>query len=96
MRLTRVSVAAGLALALALTAPLAPQEPQAEKPVNPPTFRVDTGIVMLDVVVRDKKGRMIRDLRPEEVQVLEDGVKQQVTASSRTDRKSTRLNSSHT
>ncbi len=35
---------------------------------------------MLDVVVRDKKGRMIRDLRPEEVQVLEDGVKQQVTA----------------
>ena len=78
MRLIRFSVPAVLALVLA--APLASQEPPAEKPAAPPTFRVDTGVVMLDVVVRDKKGRMVRDLRPEEVQVFEDGVKQQVTA----------------
>ena len=50
-----------------------------EKPVAPPSFRVDTGVVMLDVVVRDKKGRLVRDLRPEEVQVFEDGAKQEMT-----------------
>jgi VWFA-related protein len=57
----------------------AAQAPSPDKPAAPPTFRVDTGVVMLDVVVRDKKGRLVRDLRPEEVQVFEDGVKQEVT-----------------
>ena len=33
---------------------------------------------MLDVVVRDKKGRTVRDLRPDEVEVYEDGVPQEV------------------
>jgi VWFA-related protein len=41
-------------------------------------FRVDTEVVLLDVVVRDKKGRTVRDLRPEEVQVFEDDARQQV------------------
>ncbi|HEY6554963.1 MAG TPA: VWA domain-containing protein, partial [Vicinamibacteria bacterium] len=50
-----------------------------DTPAAPPTFRVDTGVVLLDVVVRDKKGRLVRDLRPEEVQVFEDGAKQEVT-----------------
>jgi VWFA-related protein len=50
-----------------------------DKPAAPPTFRVDTGVVMLDVVVRDKKGRLVRDLLAEEVQVFEDGAKQAVT-----------------
>jgi VWFA-related protein len=40
-------------------------------------FRVDTEVVLLDVVVRDKKGRTVRDLRPDEIQVLEDGVRQE-------------------
>jgi len=30
--------------------------------------------VMLDVVVRDKKGRMVRDLRADEIEVMDDGV----------------------
>ena len=41
-------------------------------------FRVDTEVVLLDVVVRDKKGRSVRDLRPDEIEVYEDGVRQQV------------------
>jgi hypothetical protein len=47
-----------------------------DTPAAPPSFRVDTGVVLLDVVVRDKKGRLVRDLRPDEVQVFEDGAKQ--------------------
>src|SRR4051794_23803388 len=34
--------------------------------------------VSLDVVVRDKKAHIIRNLRPEEVQVFEDGVPQKL------------------
>jgi VWFA-related protein len=75
----RRSVPAGLLLAVALGGS-ARAQPPAEKPASPPTFRVDTGVVMLDVVVRDKKGRLVRDLRPEEIQVFEDGARQEITA----------------
>jgi VWFA-related protein len=75
----RRSLAAGLALSLALSGSTRAQVGPVDKPAAPPSFRVDTGVVMLDVVVRDKKGRMVKDLRPEEVQVFEDGVKQEVT-----------------
>jgi VWFA-related protein len=34
--------------------------------------------VLLDLVVRDKKARIVRDLRPEEVQVFDDGVPQKL------------------
>lgn len=40
---------------------------------DPPTFRSDAEVVILDVIVRDGKGRPVRDLRPGEVQVTEDG-----------------------
>jgi VWFA-related protein len=75
----RRSVRTGILLVLALVGSARAQAP-AEKPPSPPTFRVDTGVVMLDVVVRDKKGRLVRDLRPEEIQVFEDGVRQEITA----------------
>jgi VWFA-related protein len=75
----RRSLAVGLALSLALSGSTRAQVGPVDKPAAPPSFRVDTGVVMLDVVVRDKKGRMVKDLRPEEVQVFEDGVKQEVT-----------------
>ena len=41
-----------------------------------PSLRTSVNEVMLDVVVRDKKAHIIRDLRPEEVKVFEDGVPQ--------------------
>ncbi len=49
-------------------------------PAQEPESSVRTTVseVLLDVVVRDKKAHIIRDLRPEEVQVLEDGVPQKL------------------
>jgi VWFA-related protein len=42
------------------------------------TFRTSVSEVLLDVVVRNKNGKIIRDLKPGDVQVLEDGVPQKV------------------
>src|SRR5580658_1770110 len=41
-----------------------------------PTLRTTTNEVLLDFVVRDKHANTIKDLRPDEVQVFEDGVLQ--------------------
>ncbi|MGA2134850.1 MAG: VWA domain-containing protein [Bryobacteraceae bacterium] len=53
--------------------PLCAQESSA------PVIRSTTQEVLLDAVVRDKKERPIRNLKPEEVRVLEDGVPQKLT-----------------
>jgi VWFA-related protein len=37
------------------------------------TIRMDTDLVVIDVTATDKSGAFIRDLRPEEIQVFEDG-----------------------
>jgi len=41
-------------------------------------IRVRSNEVRLDIVVKDKKGRPIRDLKPGDIEVLEDGVPQKV------------------
>ncbi len=41
-------------------------------------IRLTTKEVVLDLVVRDKKGHLVTDLRPDELTVLEDGVPQHV------------------
>ena len=43
-----------------------------------PSLRTTVSEVLLDVVIRDKKAHIIRDLRPEEIQVFEDGVPQAI------------------
>ena len=45
-----------------------------------PTFATGTAQVVLDVVVRDKKGRPVLDVRPEELEVYEQGQLQTVEA----------------
>ena len=47
---------------------------------TPPIVRSTAQEVVLDMVFRDKKGRTIRDIRPEEIHVSEDGVEQKLTA----------------
>ncbi len=45
-----------------------------------PTIRTTTREVVLDVVVRDKHHHAVSDLRPDEIQVFEDGVQQKIRA----------------
>jgi VWFA-related protein len=44
----------------------------------PPTFAVGTSAVAIDVVVRDKKGRLVKDLTAADFEVTEDGAKQRI------------------
>ncbi len=54
----------------------------AQAPANekPPTIRTTAREVILDVIVRDKHHHAVSDLRPDEIQVFEDGVKQKMNA----------------
>jgi len=65
--------AAGRALAVAIalaTTVLAQQ---------PPSFRAGVDVVSLSVTVTDVSGRYITDLTPDQLSILEDGVKQDIT-----------------
>jgi VWFA-related protein len=65
------ALAADPALALQAAAPAAGAQ-------APPTFAVGTSAVAIDLVVRDKKGRLVRDLTAADFELSEDGVKQQI------------------
>lgn len=62
-----------------LTLPLLSQTSTPPKPEHP-VIRTTTREVVLDLVVRDKHQHAVTDLRPEEVEVYEDGVRQNVRA----------------
>jgi Ca-activated chloride channel homolog len=49
------------------------------------TIRIDTDMVVIDVTATDKSGAYIRDLRPEEVQVFEDGQERNINFFALTD-----------
>jgi VWFA-related protein len=51
-----------------------------ERRAPAPSFETSSSIVLLDLVVRDRKGNPVRDLRPSEVKVTEDGVERELTA----------------
>jgi VWFA-related protein len=60
---------------------LAAQVP-ADRPASPetPKFTSGTEVVAVDLVVRDKKGRLVTDLRQDEIEILEDGAPQKITS----------------
>jgi len=68
------ALAAGVAVLAAQTAPAAPQG------AGQPTFRVAVDLVTTDVIVRDQRDQFVSDLKPEEFEVLEDGVKQNIVS----------------
>jgi VWFA-related protein len=52
----------------------------AQNPVKPDdTVRITTNLVQIDVVVTDKKGMQVMDLKPEDFEILEDGKKRVLT-----------------
>jgi VWFA-related protein len=61
---------------LALTLGLAAQPPQ-QQPA--PLFRGGVDLVLVDVVVRDKTGATVKDLTANDFDLVEDGVRQQIT-----------------
>jgi VWFA-related protein len=72
--LTGVALTAGQA-----PAPSAQQPPASPAAQQPPTFKVRVDFVEVDAVVTDKEGRLVRDLKKEDFQVLEDGKSQTIT-----------------
>src|SRR5436305_404510 len=46
---------------------------------QPPTFKVQVDYVEVDAVVTDRQGNLVRDLKKEDFQVLEDGKAQSIT-----------------
>ncbi|HJZ71971.1 MAG TPA: VWA domain-containing protein [Vicinamibacterales bacterium] len=53
--------------------PPAPTQPPPQQQAQQPTFRVRVDYVEVDVVVTDRQGNLVRDLKKEDFQVLEDG-----------------------
>jgi VWFA-related protein len=51
-----------------------------ERSQTPPTFRVQIDLVTTDVIARDDKGQFVADLKKEDFEVFEDGVKQEVAS----------------
>src|SRR5262249_458013 len=77
------------ALLVALTAGLSAQTPApapAQPPANAaaaqerPTFKVQVDLVTQDIIVRDEKGNFIPDLKKDEFEIYEDGVKQDISS----------------
>jgi VWFA-related protein len=58
--------------------PAAPQQPSG--PAGKPTFRVAIDLVTTDVIARDEKGQFVADLKKDDFEILEDGVKQDVAS----------------
>lgn len=69
-----------LPLAVAAQAPQSPPPADSSQanPESTVTLRTTVNEVLLDVVVRNKSGKIIRDLKPDEVKVFENGVPQSV------------------
>src|SRR3954464_14616320 len=65
---------------VALTAALSAQAPNSATTQEKPTFKVQVDLVTNDIIVRDEKGNFIPDLKKEEFEIYEDGVKQDISS----------------
>src|SRR5689334_23060740 len=61
-----------------LPPPPVPQLTPAQKPDDDDVVKITTNLVQVDAVVTDSKGKLVTDLKPEEVEVFEDGRKQKI------------------
>jgi VWFA-related protein len=83
----KIAAIACAGLLLQFGAPLSAQQAQPQPPAEaqaqtkPPAspIRVTSELVLANVVVRDKKGNLVRDLKEEDFTLFEDGKKQQIS-----------------
>ena len=61
------------------TPPPPPAPQQTPKPEDVDVVRITTNLVQVDAVVTDSKGKLVTDLKPEEIEIFEDGRKQKIT-----------------
>jgi VWFA-related protein len=73
-------IAVVCACALAAEFPLASFAQQSAFPQSVPAIHATSELVLVNVVARDKKGNLVRDLKQQDFTVLEDGQKQQVAS----------------
>ncbi len=75
---SRVNLLLAFTLILSSYQPLTAQNPARSQRQDEPKIRIGTAEVTLDVVVRDKKGRPVKDLTAPDFEIYEDGARQQV------------------
>jgi VWFA-related protein len=69
-----------LAAGLSAQAPAPAQNPAQAGQPGTPNFRVQIDAVTMDVVAKDEQGRFVDDLKKDEFEIYEDGVKQDITS----------------
>lgn len=83
MKLTRTSLVLLIVAPGILSLNAQTQQPSTAQIIAPgsqtPTFTTASEEVVLDVIVRDKKGKPIKDLKSSEIKVTDDGVERKVT-----------------
>lgn len=73
------TVVVSFALAAMLVPRLSAASSIPEKPLAPPVIRISVDGVQLDAVITDKRGRHVTDLRADELEIFQDGERQQIS-----------------
>jgi VWFA-related protein len=60
--------------------PLPAARAAAPMPQEKPTFRLQIDLVTSDIIVRDEKGNFVNDLKRDEFEIYEDGIKQDISS----------------
>jgi len=68
-----------LAQQTSLPSPAQRPSTPAQEPADVDVVKITTNLVQIDAVVTDSKGKRVTDLRPDEVEMLEDGRPQKIT-----------------
>src|SRR5215831_4851546 len=73
-----------LLVLLTTAAPLLAQQvgtlpPPPQKPEDLDVVRITSNLVQVDAVITDGHGKLVTDLKPEEIEIVEDGHKQKIT-----------------
>lgn len=74
----RITLVAILAVCLAFIPARSQNKTPQQKAEEDDIIKVNSNLVSLDVIVKDKKGKVVRDLKPEDFIVSENGVQQNI------------------